>query len=130
MLIELFSRRHAPFSSLPRPAPVRVCCDSLVSDLSPVPVATLARLKRKALVIPMAPRLSREHLQHAVAHLRSFLRFLVGRSDIPDGCDITIDTPRVYRGERLPRSLPWGTVQYFLAAIDRVTAMGGRHYQL
>ena len=75
-------------------------------------------------------RVSRASLQHVVAHLRSFLRFLVSRGDIRPGLDSSIDTPRVYRGEQLPRSLPWETVQAFLAAIDRATPMGRRDYAM
>jgi integrase/recombinase XerD len=78
----------------------------------------------------MAPRFCREGLQHVVAHLRSFLRFLVGDGIIPAGLETAIDTPRTYRGERLPRSLPWSTVQAFLAAIDRSTSMGRRDYAM
>jgi len=76
------------------------------------------------------PRFSRESLQHVVGHLRAFLRFLAARGLIAAGLDGTIDTPRVYRGERLPRSLPWETVRAFLAAIDRSTAMGRRDYAM
>jgi len=49
---------------------------------------------------------------------------------IKAGLDTMIDTPRVYRGERLPRSLPWKTAQSFLAAIDRSTPMGRRDYAM
>jgi integrase/recombinase XerD len=76
------------------------------------------------------PRLTRESLQHVVSHLRSFLRFLAGQGLVASGLDATIDTPRVYRGERLPRSLPWATVRAFLRAIDRSTAMGRRDYAM
>jgi site-specific recombinase XerD len=75
-------------------------------------------------------RIGRASLQHTVAHLRSFLRFLASRGDIVRGLDSSIDTPRVYRGERLPRALPWETVQAFLAAIDRATPMGRRDYAM
>jgi site-specific recombinase XerD len=75
-------------------------------------------------------RVSRESLQHMVAHVRSFLLFLASRGDIAPGLDDAIDTPRMYRGERLPRSLPWETVQAFLAAIDRSTPMGRRDYAM
>jgi integrase/recombinase XerD len=78
----------------------------------------------------VALRISRVSLQHTVAHVRSFLRFLVGRGAIAEGLDSAIDTPRVYRGERLPRSLPWKTVQSFLDAIDRSTPMGRRDYAM
>jgi integrase/recombinase XerD len=75
-------------------------------------------------------RVCRASLQHMVAHLRSFLRFLVSRGDIVHGNGFSIDTPRVYRGERLPRALPWETVQAFLTAIDRSTPMGRRDYAM
>ena len=75
-------------------------------------------------------RLCRESLQHSVSHLRSFLRFLASRGLVARGLDATIDTPRLYRGERLPRALPWDTVRAFLAAIDRSQAMGKRDYAM
>ncbi len=78
----------------------------------------------------VAQRLSRHSLQHTVAHLRSFLRFLAARGLAPAGLDDGIDTPRVYRGERLPRALPWDTVLAFLRAIDRSTPMGRRDYAM
>ena len=81
-------------------------------------------------VCAVARRISRASLQHTVAQLRSFLRFLAGRGLVAAGLDTQIDTPRVYRGERLPRSLPWATVRAFLSAIDRSTPMGQRDYAM
>lgn len=78
----------------------------------------------------VAERLGRESLQHTVAYLRSFLRFLASRGLAPSGLDTQIDTSRVYRGERLPRSLPWETVLAFLQAIDRSTPRGRRDYAM
>jgi len=75
-------------------------------------------------------RISRATLQHTVAHLRSLLRFLAARGEITAGLDSQIDTPRVYRGERLPRSLPWPTVRVFLESIDRSTPLGRRDYAM
>jgi integrase/recombinase XerD len=75
-------------------------------------------------------RRGRASLQHTVAHLRSFLRFLAARRLIAAGLDTRIDTPRVYRGERLPRALPWETVRSFLRAIDRSTVRGRRDYAM
>ena len=96
-------------------------------------LAVLRRVDQRqieAFVRASGRRLSRASLQHVVAHLRSFLRFLASRGEIARGLDSSIDTPRVYRGERLPRSLPWATVQGFLAAIDRSTPMGRRDYTM
>jgi site-specific recombinase XerD len=75
-------------------------------------------------------RLSRESLQHTVAHLRSFLRFLAVRGETPWSLDGGIDMPRAYRGERLPRSLPWETVTRLLASIDRSTPLGRRDHAI
>jgi integrase/recombinase XerD len=77
-----------------------------------------------------AARLSRESLQHAVAYVRSFLRFLAGRDEVDSSLAAAIDTPRVYRGERLPRALAWSAVQAFLGAIDRSTFQGRRDHMM
>jgi site-specific recombinase XerD len=69
-------------------------------------------------------------MQHTVAQLRSFLRFLAGHRLVVEGFDTRIDTPRLYRGERIPRSLPWEVVRGFLAAIDRSTPMGKRDHAM
>ncbi len=75
-------------------------------------------------------RLSRASMQHSVAHLRSFLGFLAAGRKVEPGLDGQIDTPRVYRGEQLPRAIPWETVCNFLKAIDRTTPMGLRDYAI
>jgi site-specific recombinase XerD len=99
-------------------------------DADPGVVRRLESRQFDAFLARVAPRICRESLQHLVAHLRSFLRFLVGRGEVAAGLESAIDTPRVYRGERLPRSLPWETVQSFLASIDRSTPMGRRDYAM
>jgi site-specific recombinase XerD len=99
-------------------------------DADPDALRRLGIQQVDAFVATIAPRVCRESLQHVIAHIRSFLRFLVGRGEIAAGVESMIDTPRVYRGERLPRSLPWNTVQSFLAAIDRSTPMGRRDYAM
>lgn len=75
-------------------------------------------------------RLNRYTLQHTVAQLRGFLRFLAATGVIAPGLDTQIDTPRVYRLERLPRALPWGTVQSLLRSIDRTIPIGRRDYAM
>ncbi len=84
----------------------------------------------EAFVVKIGRRLSRASLQHSVSHLRSFLRFLATRNQAPAGLDGQIDTPRIYRGERLPRSLPWETVRMLLRSIDRSTPMGRRDFAM
>jgi integrase/recombinase XerD len=72
----------------------------------------------------------KETLQHIIARLRSFLRFLAIRDEAPAGLDNQIDTPRIYRGEKLPRSLDWKIVNTLLKSIDRSTAIGKRDYSI
>jgi integrase/recombinase XerD len=78
----------------------------------------------------VAKRFGRGTLQHAVAHVRGFLRFLSVHGNGPVHQNIPIDTPRLYRPEQLPRSLPWRTVQAFLKSIDRRQSSGLRDYAM
>lgn len=109
---------------------VRELLGYLGDERLPESLQALDRRGIEGFLQAMAKRLGRESLQHTVAHLRSFLRFLAARGLSSAGLDAQIDTPRVYRGERLPRSLPWETVRAFLRAIDRSTPMGRRDYAM
>ena len=99
-------------------------------DTDPSALRTLAPQQLEAFVKSAAERLSRASLRQTVSSLRSFLRFLAGRGEVAAHLDTSIDLPRVYRGERLPKALPWETVRAFLAGIDRSTAAGRRDYAL
>jgi site-specific recombinase XerD len=78
----------------------------------------------------VAKRFSRHSLQHVIADVRGFLRFLRMSGRGPDRPEFPIDTPRVYRQEQMPRALPWETVRAFLAGIDRSRAAGLRDYAM
>jgi len=78
----------------------------------------------------LGARLGRVAMQKPIATMRNFLRFLAAGGVVAAGLDCKIDTPRVYRQEKLPRSLPWPTVQAFLRCIDRDTAIGKRDYAI
>lgn len=99
-------------------------------DTDPSALRTLAPPHLEAFVQSAAQRRSRASLRQTVSSLRSFLRFLAGRGEVAADLDTSIDLPRVYHGERLPKALPWETVQAFLAGIDRSTAAGRRDYAL
>jgi integrase/recombinase XerD len=75
-------------------------------------------------------RLSRATLQHEISAVRGFLRFLALDGRAPDGLGSQIDTPRLYRFEKVPRSLSWETVQALLRSIDRTSATGLRDYAI
>ncbi|MBA7651824.1 Tyrosine recombinase XerC [subsurface metagenome] len=74
--------------------------------------------------------LNRYSLQHVVGYLRAFLRFEYSRGVLQTPLHETIDTPRVYRLEKLPRSLPWTVVNELLLSIDRTDTNGIRNYAM
>jgi site-specific recombinase XerD len=67
---------------------------------------------------------------NVIAALRSFLRFLVMDGKIVADLVHQIDTPRIYREEKLPRSLDWEDVAHFLQSINRNTSIGKRDYAM
>ena len=99
-------------------------------DATPAGLERLSASGVEAFVRLRAGRLGRGSQQHLVAHLRSVLRFLAATGQCPAGLDATIDTPRLYRLEQLPRALPWETVQALLQSIDRHTTIGLRDYTM
>lgn len=99
-------------------------------DAAPNRLETVASGDIEAFVQSTGSRLGRASLQHTVAHLRGFLRYLAVMGAIRPGLEAQIDTPRLYRLEQLPRALPWKTVCEFLDSIDRSTAMGLRDYTM
>ena len=99
-------------------------------ETHPLRLATLDRRDLDTFLCAVAPRQSRASLQHVVANLRAFLRFLASAGEVPTGLDTQIDTPRVYRGEKLPRALPWDTVRALLQSIDRSSPLGRRDYAI
>jgi hypothetical protein len=80
-------------------------------ELRPERLAALTTSDVEGFVRGAGEHQSRASLQHTVAQLRGFLRFLASRGVLRPGPEPQIDTPRVYRQEQLPRSLPWPTVQ-------------------
>jgi site-specific recombinase XerD len=96
----------------------------------PITLVQLTPTDLEAFVQQIAVRFGRASLQHVVAHLRSFLRWLAAQGQGPRGLDSQIDTPRVYRQEQLPRALRWETVRALLHSIDRTTPSGRRDYAM
>jgi integrase/recombinase XerD len=99
-------------------------------DGDPARLRAVGMAEIEAFLRRVGSRLCRASLQHTVGHLRSFLRFLASRGLVDSGLNTSIDTPRLYRGEQLPRALPWDTVRALLTAIDRSTPMGKRDYAM
>jgi len=75
-------------------------------------------------------RMNRYSLQNLVAYLRSFLKFKYEEGVLTTPLYAMIDTPRIYRLERLPRAFSWETVNILLLSIDRRGAHGIRDYTI
>lgn len=73
--------------------------------------------------------ITRHTLQHIVARLRAFLRYVFERRMIPERLD-RIDTPRTYRDEQPPRALAWPVVLKLLRSIDKKSKAGWRDYTI
>ena len=99
-------------------------------ETHPTRLAALSASDLEAFVRRAGARLRRGTLQHVVARVRGLLRFLASVGAVRPGLDTQIDTPRVYRLERLPRTLPWDTVHALLRSIDRTTPIGLRDYTM
>ena len=104
--------------------------DHVAYEQDPARLMALTARDVETFLCRTGARLSRPSLQHTVAELRSFLRFLARHGRAPAGLDLQIDTPRCYRQEQLPRVLPWPTVRAFLATIDQATPLGLRDYTI
>ena len=84
----------------------------------------------ESFIVESASGRCRATMQHVVAHVRGFLRFLELSEQMPAGLGSQIDTTRVYRLEQLPRTLGWDVVEAVLRSIDRHQPMGLRDYAM
>jgi len=99
-------------------------------DQDPSAIQRLESNQIDAFLRKSAKSNNRFSLQHIVASLRSFLghQHAVGKLKHP--LHRQIDTPRTYRLEQLPRSLPWEQVVGLLRSIDRAEPAGLRDFTL
>jgi site-specific recombinase XerD len=93
-------------------------------------LSTLTSADLEGFIRHVSKRMGRVGLQKPIAILRNFLRFLAADGTVPIGLDTTIERPRVYRQEQLPRSLPWSTVKALLDSINRHSPTGKRDYAM
>lgn len=97
--------------------------DKATRRLEEIGTGDIERFIRK-----ISASLRRTTLRTKVTSLRNYLRFLAASGKAPPELAEQIDGPRVYKHEKLPRTLPWKTVQALLRSIPKHTAMGQRDY--
>jgi integrase/recombinase XerD len=99
-------------------------------DDAPQRLGNISSLDIEGFVRKLSKSLSRATLRDRVTILRNFLRYLAATGRVsPDLAD-QIDRPRVYKMEKLPRTLRWKTVQALLRSIPKTTAKGRRDYTM
>jgi len=99
-------------------------------DARPLQLRELRVADIETFVTKSGERVSRSRMGQIAGTLRTFLRFLAATDEGPPGLDAHVESPRVWRAERLPRALPWETVRTFLRAIDRSTPKGRRDFAM
>jgi site-specific recombinase XerD len=92
-------------------------------------IRMLTREHVERFLIQRGKAITRQSMQHLVAHLRAFLRYGIARRLVRAGLD-TIDTPRTYRDELPPRALPWPIVMRLLQSVDRSSKAGWRDFMI
>jgi len=130
-------RRHlehvrglAPASVTTYTAMVTAFLESIDYDARPARLRALCAADVEAFLAQTGRRVQRTTLRQVAETLRAYLRFLASSGDVPAGIDAHVESPRVFRSERLPRALPWETVQALLRSIDRSTPKGRRDYAM
>jgi integrase/recombinase XerD len=75
-------------------------------------------------------RLALTTLARIAYALRAFLRFLYASGRISHDVADAVSSPRIRRGNRPPRALPWADVRRILKAVDKTARSGLRDYAL
>jgi len=99
-------------------------------DRRPSQLQDLQPRQIEAFLCQSAQTNNRFSLQHIVATLRAFLKWRHAQGLSSQPLHLQIDTPRVYRGERLPRALPQDQVEAILRSIDQTESPGQRDFAL
>ncbi|MGK2934259.1 MAG: tyrosine-type recombinase/integrase [Gemmatimonadaceae bacterium] len=99
-------------------------------DAHPQRLHDLRDAEVEAFVAQAGKHVGRSRMGQVTTVLRTFLRFLAASGETAPGLDAGVRSPRVYRGEHLPRALRWETVRTFLKSIDRTTPKGQRDFAM
>ena len=99
-------------------------------DLDAGVLASLSIKEVDDFLCDCAKTLNRYSLQHVVAYMRAFLKYCYERGVLATQLHAMIDTPRIYRLEQIPRSLPWETVDALIGSVDRTSVQGMRDYAM
>ena len=99
-------------------------------DDKPIALQQLELRQVEAFLRKAAQTNNRCSMQQVVATVRAYLKERHAQGVLARPLHQQIDTPRVYRGERLPRALPWPQIQALIQSIDRSDPIGRRDFTL
>jgi integrase/recombinase XerD len=99
-------------------------------DNAPERLTTIDSEVVESFVRKMSRSINRATLRDRIGKFRNFLRFLAAQGKVSSELADQIDLPRVYRFEKLPRTLGWKTVQALLRSIPKATVKGLRDYTM
>ena len=99
-------------------------------DKKAAPLRQLAPRQIETFLRKSARTNNRFSMQHIVATVRAYLKERHAQGILSRPLHSQIDTPRTYRGERLPRALPWAQVQALIQSIDRSDSFGRRDFTI
>ena len=99
-------------------------------DGKPIALRQLELRQVEAFLRESARTNNRSSMQQVVAAVRAYLKERHAQGVLARPLHLQIDTPRVYRGERLPRALPWARIQALIRSIDRSEPIGRRDFTL
>ena len=111
-------------------APLKEFLEYLGFDEYPWVLADLTLKQIDGYLEKRAPGLQRRTVKNTVSFLRTFMRFEHEQGVTKHPLHMMIDSPRIYRHERLPQALPWEAVRALLASIDRGNPSGMRNYTI
>lgn len=99
-------------------------------DTNPNALKNLSLKKIDSFIRVCSTRLSRYSLRNVIGYLRNFLRFEYEQGVLHRAFSKELDSPRIYRFEKLPHTLSRETIQNFLKSIDCKGLLGIRDYTI
>ena len=81
-------------------------------------------------IVKSSKIMNRYSLQHVIGYLRSYLKYKFQQGCLKQMIHEQIDSPVVFRGEKIPKASSWTVIKEILLSIDRSTSCGCRNYAI
>lgn len=81
-------------------------------------------------IVKSSKIMNRYSLQHVIGYLRSYLKYKFQQGCLKQMIHEQIDSPVVFREEKIPKASSWTVIKEILLSIDRSTSCGCRNYAI